>query len=180
MKMVCFGDSNTYGYEPGTFFGGRYEADCRWVDILAAKTGWEIVNEGENGREIPLRSVCIPEDADLLTIMLGTNDLLQGNSVAKVTDRMAAFLNRLPHKKDRILLIAPPPMTLGLWVPHQSLIDGSVQLAKAYETLSRRAGVGFADSGAWNIPMTFDGVHFTREGHRAFADGLYNYLNKGA
>ena len=40
MKVICFGDSNTYGYDPRSFLGGRYEADCRWADILAAKTGW--------------------------------------------------------------------------------------------------------------------------------------------
>ena len=96
MKVVCFGDSNTYGYEPRSFFGGRYETDCRWVDILAAKTGWEIINEGENGREIPLKSISVPENIDLLTVMLGTNDLLQGNSAEKVTKRMEAFLEGLP------------------------------------------------------------------------------------
>ena len=35
MNVICFGDSNTYGYDPRGYFGGRYDADCRWVDILA-------------------------------------------------------------------------------------------------------------------------------------------------
>jgi len=178
MKIVCFGDSNTFGYEPGTFFSGRYEANFRWVDILASKSGWNLINEGENGREIPLRDVQIPMNGDLFIVMLGTNDLLQGNSVDKVVDRMDAFLKRLPYQKDKILLIAPPPMVPGLWVPNQSLIDGSKQLANAYKILSVRAGVWFADSGAWNIPMTFDGVHFTKDGHQIFAECLYNYLTK--
>ena len=39
MKVICFGDSNTYGYDPRGYFGGRYDADSRWVDILAANTG---------------------------------------------------------------------------------------------------------------------------------------------
>lgn len=179
MKVVCFGDSNTYGYEPRSFFGGRYETDCRWVDILAAKTGWEIINEGENGREIPLKSISVPENIDLLTVMLGTNDLLQGNSAEKVTKRMEAFLEGLPLEKDKILLIAPPAMNLGMWVPDQSFIDGSVQLAKCYRALAKRLSVQFVDAGEWNIPMTFDGVHFTEEGHKAFAEGLYKYLNIG-
>ncbi len=33
MNIICFGDSNTYGYDPRGYFGGRYEADNRWVDI---------------------------------------------------------------------------------------------------------------------------------------------------
>lgn len=53
MNVICFGDSNTYGYDPRGYFGGRYGADCRWVDILAAETGWTISNMGQNGREIP-------------------------------------------------------------------------------------------------------------------------------
>ena len=37
MDIICFGDSNTYGYDPRGYFGGRYDADCRWVDILAVE-----------------------------------------------------------------------------------------------------------------------------------------------
>ena len=53
MRVLCFGDSNTYGYDPRSYFGGRYPAISRWVDLLAAKTGWDVINAGENGREIP-------------------------------------------------------------------------------------------------------------------------------
>ena len=53
MNVICFGDSNTYGYDPRGYFGGRYDADCRWVDILATETGWTFYNMGQNGREIP-------------------------------------------------------------------------------------------------------------------------------
>ena len=35
MNVICFGDSNTYGYDPRAYFGGRYDTDCRWVDILS-------------------------------------------------------------------------------------------------------------------------------------------------
>ena len=76
MKVICFGDSNTYGYDPRSYFGGRYDADSRWVDILAAETGWEIRNMGQNGKEIPLIAPDFPTDTDLLIVMLGTNDLL--------------------------------------------------------------------------------------------------------
>ena len=77
MKVICFGDSNTYGYDPRGYFGGRYDADCQWVDILAAETGWTVCNMGQNGREIPSVPP-FPADTDLLIVMLGTNDLLQG------------------------------------------------------------------------------------------------------
>lgn len=172
MRVVCFGDSNTYGYDPRSYFGGRYGADCRWVELLAAKTGWEVYNNGMNGREIPCRETVFPNSTELLIVMLGTNDLLQTNSVDAVTDRMEAFLNALPLEKSKILLIAPPPLKLGEWVPDQDLINRSEQLAKCYRALAQRLGVRFADAGEWNVGLTFDGVHFTEEGHRAFARGL--------
>ena len=64
MKVICFGDSNTYGYDPRSYLGGRYDADSRWVDILAAQTGWTISNIGQNGREIPSSVPTFPADTD--------------------------------------------------------------------------------------------------------------------
>lgn len=37
---MCFGDSNTYGYDPRGYFGDRYGAEDRWPDLLAKQTGW--------------------------------------------------------------------------------------------------------------------------------------------
>ena len=188
MKILCFGDSNTYGYDPRSFFGSQYPAQHRWVELLAGKLGWKAVNAGENGREIPTREgdllrfdlmMINQQPVDLLLIMLGGNDLLQGNGVADVVKRMDSFLQHLEQDKSKILLISPPPMQLGEWVPIQSLIDASKELNHEYKALAERLGIPFADAGAWDIPMTFDGVHFTEDGHRAFAERLYNYLNKG-
>ena len=53
MKLWCFGDSNTYGYDPCGFFGGRYAAP--WPELLAGKTGFQVINDGKNGRMIPER-----------------------------------------------------------------------------------------------------------------------------
>ena len=188
MTILCCGDSNTYGYDPCSFFGSRYPAEHRWVDRLAQELHCETINKGKNGREIPRRPQefleferLLSENAsvDLLIILLGTNDLLQGNSPEAVAARMEVFLNRIGLMKSRILLIAPPPMQHGEWVPDQALIHASMALNQEYKTLSERLGVAFADAGEWNIPLTFDGVHFTGEGHRAFAEEISNYLNKG-
>lgn len=188
MIILCFGDSNTYGYDPHSYFGSQYPAQHRWVDILAQKLGCEAVNAGENGREIPRREgelrpfdlmLTNQKPIDLLTIMLGSNDLLQGNSVETVVQRMGHFLEHIDLEKPKILLIGPPPMERGEWVPTQALVDAAVALNHEYNALSERLGVRFADAGEWNIPLTFDGVHFTEEGHRAFAERLVKLLNKG-
>ena len=187
MKILCFGDSNTYGYDPRSYFGGQYPAQHRWVDLLARELGCTAINAGETGREIPRRESEFDRFHNLLTsqkpierllIMLGTNDLLQGISPEAVTARMERFIDQIDLEPSKILLIAPPPMKLGAWIPMQALVDASKELATAYEALSQRLGLGYANAGEWHIPLAFDGVHLTPEGHVAFAEGLSHYLKK--
>lgn len=177
MNVTCFGDSNTYGYDPRSFLGGRYDPDHRWVDILAAETGWTVYNMGQNGREIPTSLPSLPSDTDLLILMLGTNDLLQGLSPEMAAENLERFLHKIPLSPEQILLIAPPPMALGEWVPNQRLIDHSRTFAQHCAALAQRLGIHFANAGDWNIPLAYDGVHFTQEGHRVFAAGLLNVLS---
>ena len=176
MTVICFGDSNTYGYDPRGYFGGRYDADSRWVDILATETGWIISNIGQNGREIPSAAPAFPADTDLLIVMLGTNDLLQGRSPEQTAERLARFLSGVSLERNKLLLIAPPPVALGEWVPSQQLIDDSRALAGLFQALAERLGIRFADAGNWEIPLAYDGVHFTEQGHRAFAARLLEEL----
>ena len=176
MNIICFGDSNTYGYDPRSYFGGRYDADSRWVDILAEKTGWTIRNLGQNGREIPSSAPPLPADTDLLIVTLGTNDLLQGKSPEQTAGRLERFLSGISLERSKLLLIAPPPVALGEWVPSQQLIDDSRAFAGLCQALAERLGIRFADAGKWDIPLAYDGVHFTEQGHRAFAAGLLEEL----
>ena len=186
MRMLCYGDSNTYGYDPRGFVGDRYPKESRWVDILAQKLKSEIQNEGQNGREIPSRPFQYQRAGELLTqtapdvfaIMLGTNDLLRGIPAEASCSRMEAFLRYIQPKCGQILLIAPPPMKRGAWVTEENLIAESVKLAEAYQVLSQKLGIAFVNAGQWNVELTFDGVHFTEAGHRAFAEGLYACLTK--
>ena len=177
MRILCFGDSNTYGYDPRGFFGDRYGTEDRWVDLLAKQPGWEVINAGANGREIPrnpyaLRLLTEHAPVDIFLVMLGTNDLLQGATAKEAADRMVAFLNQLlPHCKQ-ILLVAPPPMKHGAWVPTDALVTASICLAEEYKLLAEKLNIPFVDTRHWNIELTFDGVHFTEAGHRAFAANL--------
>ncbi|MDO4315856.1 MAG: GNAT family N-acetyltransferase [Oscillospiraceae bacterium] len=185
MKLLCFGDSNTYGYDPRSCFGGRYPAEVRWTDVLAQSTGWEVLNAGQNGREIPRRAGelaqadrlladCGPMDA--LAVMLGSNDLLQSPAMTAgtVAERMSAFLRRVLERcpPETVLLAAPPPMRLGTWVTEERLLRESAGLADAYAALAGEMGLRFADAGQWGVELVFDGVHFSPAGHRAFAAGI--------
>lgn len=175
MRVICFGDSNTYGYDPRSYLGSRYDAP--WTDILAHLSGWEVENQGENGLEIPKTPVSFPENTDLLIIMLGTNDLLQFWTPEATAGKMRRFLESITLNRDRILLIAPPKMASGTWVQEQDLIDDSISLAEKYLKLAEALGIRYVSAGEWNIPMAHDGVHMTEEGHRIFAEKLFDYIS---
>jgi lysophospholipase L1-like esterase len=75
-----------------------------------------------------------------------------------------------------VLLLAPPPLCRGEWVSDETLIARSCRLAEDYRRLAQDRGIRFLDSGEWSIPLTFDGVHFTKEGHQRFAEKLKEEL----
>ena len=186
MKILCFGDSNTYGYDPRSYFGGQYPAQHRWVDLFAQKLGCKAVNAGENGREIPRREgklqrfdlmLSNQKPLDLLLVMLGGNDLLQGNSVEAIAQRMETFLARIPLEKTKIVLIGPPRMKPGAWITDDRLLEDCVRLNVAYRTVAERLGVRFVDATDWDIDVTFDGVHYSEKGHKTFAEQLFLSLS---
>lgn len=100
-RIFCYGDSNTYGYDPRSYLGGRYPKSVRWTALLETD-GWSILNDGQNGRCIPQREWEIAavgqkihrSKAEIVITMLGSNDLLQRPDLgAKVcTKRMKDFL----------------------------------------------------------------------------------------
>lgn len=125
-KIICFGDSNTWGYIPGT--GKRYEPDARWSGMLALLTGDTVIEEGLNGRTsafldpgLPWATgtdyieacVCSHDPFDLLIIMLGTNDMktyvcncadISAKGIAKVA---AMARNALGQQDLKVLIVSP-------------------------------------------------------------------------
>ena len=105
MKIVCYGDSNTYGFDPRLGTPGRLAKNERWTGILDSEPDIEIANEGMNGRCIPsasyeyrsLRKILERHyDADMLIIMLGSNDLFMTREATaeKIAYKMRnVFLN---------------------------------------------------------------------------------------
>ena len=88
-RVLCFGDSNTYGYDPVR--DGRYGLEERYPTVLQSLLGssWSVVEEGLPGRtavfDDPITEgmnglrVITPilmshAPLDTVTIMLGTND----------------------------------------------------------------------------------------------------------
>lgn len=89
MNILCFGDSNTFGYNPTN--GLRYDKNTRWTGVLKNLLGdnFNVIEEGLNGRTTIFDEPYFPgrcgiddivpyldlhKPIDLLVIMLGTND----------------------------------------------------------------------------------------------------------
>ena len=187
MRVLCFGDSNTYGYDPRSYFGSRYDSQNRWVDLLAAKTGWELLNAGQNGREIPRRThelqqirqlLNLSGPVDAMLIMLGDNDLLQGASVEAVTARMRTFLTQLPHTCGKIVLVSPPPLKPGTWISSPQTLEDVRILSSCYQTLAEQLHIHFISTLDWNLELTFDGVHFSEKDHAQFSEKLFAALTE--
>ena len=91
--LLTFGDSNSYGTPPMDSFEGhsRFGVGVRWPTVVAATLGWDLVEaglpgrtaqfddpimgkhmNGQDGLKIALQSA---GPIDVLTIMLGTNDV---------------------------------------------------------------------------------------------------------
>ena len=129
-NLLCFGDSNTWGYSPVD--GTRFSPNVRWTGVLQKSLGkdYHTIEEGLNGRTTfidedgrPLRSGSdvLPiileshRPLDLVVIMLGTNDLkvefdltvediAQG---AKTLCEMVINSEYLEEYPPEILLISP-------------------------------------------------------------------------
>jgi len=188
-RILCYGDSNTYGYDPRSYLGGRYPESIRWTALLNTDD-WAVINEGENGRCIPQTDYEIEavvqalrcSNAEKLVVMLGSNDLLRQSVLGAegCEKKMESFLNSLLEQVPellKILLIAPPPMKPGAWINDPQTLRESLRLTDCYAELADWLRIQFADAGAWNIQLAFDGVHFSEEGHRTFAKEMRRVLN---
>ena len=180
MKILCIGDSNTYGYDPRSYIGSRYPEGIPWTDRLE---GCDVVNCGTNGMTVPrgqsrYAGLIRLNDPDLVTVMLGTNDLCSGLSAGQIAGRMESFLDTIIDTGKPVLLIAPPLLQFGEWVMDDEIIEESQDLGNAYRELAERKGCLFADAGEWEIEMTFDGVHFSPEGHAIFAQKMNEILGQ--
>ena len=100
--------------------------------------------------------------------MLGTNDLLLGFDAEDTAEQMGCFLKALHQAipESRVLLIAPPPSEM---IPDGCEADFS-RLAELLSKVAAEQNVGFADAAEWSIEMACDGVHFSPDGHRRFAE----------
>ena len=191
--IVCYGDSNTYGFDPVT--RGRFPRHVRWPGIVAAELAGavHVVEEGLGGRTTVWDSPFVPgrdgrtylvpclashAPVDVLVVMLGTNDLKSvfrlaapdvAAGAASLVD-IALVSGAGPEgRPPRVLLVAPPRLGAAtamseLWGLGEAQ-ETSTRLASHYRTAAEDLGCAFLDADALVAMHPADGVHLDAEGH---------------
>lgn len=195
--ILCFGDSNTHGYNPND--GTRWPYNVRWTGLLQKELGdgFHVIEEGLGGRtsvfDDPLEpgrkgikdvSMLIEthKPLDLVVIMLGTNDTKNwfsatpaaiASGCGKVVEAFQTY--RYPEwcTHPKILLVSP--IHIGPETEKSGCVgfdisshEKTLQLAELYKAEAERLGIYFLDAASVAEPG-IDNVHLDIEGHKKLA-----------
>ena len=203
-QIVCFGDSNTYGYIPEN--GERYPWGVRWTSLLNEKLGYgkyHIEEEGLCGRttifEDPLRdnrngSHMLPallethQHADLIIVMLGTNDCktVFGASADVIGKGITRLLDQIQEYAPRAKVLLMSPIYLGekVWqegydqeFSRESVIV-SRNLQPVYEKIAAERHISFLPAASYVHCCDADQEHLNAAGHKEFAEVVYRKVQE--
>lgn len=195
-RIVCFGDSNTYGFSP--FDCSRYSKDIRWTGVLDKLLGdkFEVVNEGKNARTIAFDDpynegcngmadidACIDANVpfDLMIIMLGTNDLKAYFEATPqiIAQNLLKMCEVIRAKTDARILLASP-MLLGDQIEFSPLhlefgrqqVEYSFELAPNIKKVAEQVGADFIDIAVVAMSSDVDCLHLVPEEHDKLAHAM--------
>ncbi len=157
-RILCFGDSNTWGYDPAT--------QDRNDPIEGYKNGHDYL--------VPCLETHRP--LDLVVLMLGTNDLKRRFSLSAydISQGVAVLLRSISYSKagrdggpPRVLLMAPPPV--GRLSNFAEMFEGSeaksLLLGQHYRTVATEYNVALLDTAGVIRSSDIDGIHFEAHEH---------------
>jgi lysophospholipase L1-like esterase len=202
--LLTFGDSNTHGTPPipsrETPYA-RHDSQTRWPRRALAALGpaWELVEEGLPGRTAQFPdpvmgshmdgrdglkgALCSHGPIDVMTLMLGTNDVKARFTATadQVVCGIAGLLDialgpemQLRHGGFRVLLICPPPVDeVG---PFAGEFWGAAAKSRAlvgpYRALAAARGCAFLDAGSVITVSPIDGIHYDAAAHAALGNAV--------
>ena len=196
--IVCFGDSNTWGFDPAT--KDRMDRDTRWTGVLRNTLGAEytVIEEGLNGRttvwDDPIegykngKTYLIPclethRPFDLITIMLGTNDLKKRFSLSAfdIANGAGVLVNEVMRsnvgrdgRPPLVLLMAPPPVVT--LTEYAEMFEGAGEKSRKfsghYARVAQEQGCAFLDAGSVIVSSELDGIHFESGEHRKLGQAV--------
>ena len=201
MKTVlCYGDSNTYGYDPSS--GMRYPEGVRWTSRLQKHLGGEyrVIEEGCNGRttvfDDPLEGwknglnylrPCLNshKPVDIFVMMLGSNDLktvfhAEPRDIAEGAETLVRDVIDFTKNKQGfvpwIILVSPPEIGEGIASSpfYGSFDEGAIErsrgLAEYFKLVAERNGCTYVNAAEYIKPSELDSLHLSPEGHRRLAE----------
>lgn len=204
-RVLCFGDSNTWGYIAEGHeknFVLRHSADVRWPGAAAKALGggYTILEEGLNGRTTGFVDPSGPGRsgleylrehlADLLpvdtaVVALGVNDLKEDicGDVAKSRQMMGVLLDLIQEAGiSRIVLVLPALLTSNIAGPPfqedfrgGNMVDLSRALNTAYRELALARGLPFVDA-AEIAQAGRDGLHLTADSHQRLGEAVASLI----
>lgn len=197
-RVLCYGDSNTWGFDPVT--RNRYPEHIRWTGVLAERLGpdYRIIEEGLNARttrwDDPMESgrngltylvPCVDthRPLDMIIVMLGTNDLkqrfgLSASDIAQSAAGLAVLARRHGQTADGTppvaLLVAPPAVTT--LTDLDQMFTGAQEKSRQFSHYFRLAAgwnqLPFFDAGSVIVSSEKDGIHFDAGEHRTLGEAL--------
>jgi len=204
-EILCYGDSNTWGWTPCT--GVRYGKNERWTGVLAKELGegYNIIEEGLNGRttvwDDPIEGwkngktylePCLNthKPLDLVIIFLGTNDLKSYFSLpAYAIANGAGALVKMVQKSEtgrngsapNVLLLAPPPMGFLNAEREEKFTGGrekSRKFAGLYQEVADTLGCHYFDTSQVIVSSDLDGGHLEKSEHKKLGLALAEILRE--
>ena len=200
-RIVCYGDSNTWGYHAAA--GKRYDDDERWTQRLGALLGegYMVVEEGISGRTTVFDDPLFPAlngyhhfpaiagahcPMDLLVLMLGTNDCKERFSAnaQNITDGLkrlvlAAKQMDIWYDTSRILVVAPIVIDTRVYdVPRigqemgARCAEKSKDLPPLMKKMAEENGCYYLDCNNYVHPGEADWMHFSADSNEPFAHAM--------
>lgn len=195
--VLCYGDSNTWGFDPET--GERFAPDVRWPGVRGLGEGFRVVEEGLSGRttvrDDPIEGAHKNGQAylragleshkpmDLIALMLGTNDLKErfGASASDIAQGAASLAEEVLRSgcgpeggAPAVLLIAPPPV--GRLTELAEMFEGSAEKSARfsghYRHFAGQYECGYLDAGAVAGSNDLDGIHLEADEHRKLGEAV--------
>ncbi len=192
VTLLCFGDSNTWGFNPATW--ERYPQDIRWPGVLQNELGesYRVIEDGQNGRTAVegkafagfntsksdlVSTLANHSPMDLVIMMLGTNDLLMRSSVSPddVGKGIDVLLDVIHNSgagpggsTPAVLLLAPPPIGshAGEIDALKSAVTQSHLFAERYASIAADFDCAFLNTGEIVHSSEIDGSHLDASEHK--------------
>ena len=207
-NILCFGDSNTYGYDPST--GLRYPEDIRWTAQLKKLLGtdYRVIEEGCNGRttvfDDPIEGwkkgldylrPCLNthKPVDIVIMMLGSNDLKEifhatPEDIAAGAETLVKDIIEFTEIKQgfvpEIILVSPPEIgediknSVFFGSFSESAIERSKALSPLYKAVAEKYGCTFVDAAAQIKASPVDSLHLSPEAHSKLAEVFFETITK--